>query len=214
MSSKVMSQVWKWEFTRQELAVVLCLAADIDIASPGETAILDVESIVWRTGMRPRKVRSTIAALRDRGVIERFAGAVYRVRIEVAPLKAPFVRSVKPPSSLRSMVMALTGGRCWYCGIQATAADHVVSQKDGGSSDRSNLVPSCQPCNSAKGAGSVEDFRRRAQRGVTGVAFSELQIVFLSGLGFDLQPHVFWGERVGIPLPGPADVSGGRGQPS
>jgi HNH endonuclease len=53
------------------------------------------------------------------------------------------------------------GGRCWMCGGQATATDHVKALVCGGSNWPANLRPICQPCNSRKGAGSYVSSRAR-----------------------------------------------------
>jgi len=41
---------------------------------------------------------------------------------------------------------------CAYCGRTATSLDHVIPRFKSGSSNRNNLVPSCQRCNSNKGS--------------------------------------------------------------
>lgn len=46
------------------------------------------------------------------------------------------------------------GGRCWMCGCEATAIDHVIPLARGGSNWPANLRPACRSCNSAKGARS------------------------------------------------------------
>jgi hypothetical protein len=48
---------------------------------------------------------------------------------------------------------AMWGDRCWMCGDQAKATDHVKALSRGGSNWPANLRPICQPCNSRKGAG-------------------------------------------------------------
>lgn len=44
---------------------------------------------------------------------------------------------------------------CHYCDRKATTRDHVVPRKRHGRNYWWNLVPSCQPCNNAKGPGST-----------------------------------------------------------
>jgi len=50
------------------------------------------------------------------------------------------------------------GGRCYLCGAEATAMDHVIPLASGGPHVPANLRPICQPCNSAKGAKSWRRF--------------------------------------------------------
>ncbi len=49
-------------------------------------------------------------------------------------------------------VIKRDGGVCRYCGGVATTADHVIPKRRGGTDEPSNLVASCVPCNSSKGA--------------------------------------------------------------
>lgn len=41
---------------------------------------------------------------------------------------------------------------CHWCGGKATEADHLIEHDQGGTDDLDNLVPSCKPCNSKRGA--------------------------------------------------------------
>lgn len=45
---------------------------------------------------------------------------------------------------------AMWGGRCWLCGLEATAQDHVKPLSKGGRHLPGNIRPICQPCNSRK----------------------------------------------------------------
>ncbi len=51
---------------------------------------------------------------------------------------------------------------CAYCGIRLTrktcTRDHVIPSSQGGPSEPDNLVPSCAPCNRAKGNRSLLSF--------------------------------------------------------
>ena len=59
-------------------------------------------------------------------------------------------------------LMASTGGCCWYCGdpLAKPAFDHVMPVSLGGSHAIENLVPCCQPCNSAKGQKTLDQFQQ------------------------------------------------------
>lgn len=50
---------------------------------------------------------------------------------------------------------------CAYCGATATSLDHVIPRFKSGSSNRNNLVPSCQRCNSNKGSCDMEEWYRK-----------------------------------------------------
>ncbi len=52
---------------------------------------------------------------------------------------------------LRSYVLARDEYRCVYCGVEATAVDHVLPKIQGGLTVERNLVAACKPCNSRKG---------------------------------------------------------------
>lgn len=54
------------------------------------------------------------------------------------------------------------GGRCAYCGEEATLQrDHVVPLALGGTHGPGNIVPACQPCNYSKGAVPLTVWRKR-----------------------------------------------------
>ena len=58
------------------------------------------------------------------------------------------------------MLVSHAGGRCLCCGRKRKlVADHVVPIAHGGSSDVDNIQPLCTPCNSSKGAKTI-DYRR------------------------------------------------------
>lgn len=54
--------------------------------------------------------------------------------------------------ALRKAVLERDGYICQHCGQEATEADHVVPKALGGRDEMSNLVASCKPCNTKKGA--------------------------------------------------------------
>ena len=49
-------------------------------------------------------------------------------------------------------------GLCGYCGEEATSLDHIVPRFKSGSSNRHNLMPSCQRCNCNKGSMDMEEW--------------------------------------------------------
>ena len=52
----------------------------------------------------------------------------------------------------RRAVFARDGWTCQYCGARANlTVDHVIPRSKGGSSDWTNIVASCAPCNRRKG---------------------------------------------------------------
>jgi len=51
--------------------------------------------------------------------------------------------------------------KCGYCEAPATSLDHIVPRFKSGTSNRNNLIPACQRCNSDKGSTSVELWYRQ-----------------------------------------------------
>ena len=78
-------------------------------------------------------------------------------------------RRVAPSATQRGLILEKTGGHCHLCGGPAGDdwhADHVVPHMRGGSSDLSNLLPSCRECNGLRSAKSPEGIRKRFRLGV------------------------------------------------
>jgi hypothetical protein len=46
--------------------------------------------------------------------------------------------------------------KCGYCNAPATSLDHIVPRFKSGTSNRNNLIPACQRCNSNKGTTPIE----------------------------------------------------------
>lgn len=73
---------------------------------------------------------------------------------------------VRPPRrqdaylAARREVLARARGYCLYCGVRRRhlTADHLVPRSLGGSDRAENLAPACAPCNSLRGAWSIEVF--------------------------------------------------------
>ena len=67
----------------------------------------------------------------------------------------PPVKRVPFYAETKAAVWDMTGGECWYCGVQTNpfldfTIDHVIPVSKGGSDDLGNLVPCCRPCNCRK----------------------------------------------------------------
>lgn len=64
----------------------------------------------------------------------------------------------------RQAVYKKFGGRCAYCGREIAykdmQVDHKIPQRNGGTDNILNLMPSCRTCNHYKRAESVESFRK------------------------------------------------------
>lgn len=54
--------------------------------------------------------------------------------------------------ALRKAVLERDGYICQHCGAEATDADHLIPKAMGGTDVMENLVASCKPCNSKRGA--------------------------------------------------------------
>lgn len=63
-------------------------------------------------------------------------------------------------SSFRREIIDAWGGSCAYCGCrpEKVTLDHVNPKARGGTTERSNLVPACAPCNVAKNHCEVWDW--------------------------------------------------------
>jgi hypothetical protein len=70
----------------------------------------------------------------------------------------------------RKAVYNKYNGRCAYCGCKIDfkdmQVDHVVSKRNGGKDDITNLNPACRLCNHYKNADPLESFRNWALGGV------------------------------------------------
>jgi len=108
---------------------------------------------------------------------------------------------------LRDRLWAMTEGRCWYCGEEATGSnlrsiDHVIPRGEPGSTeDESNLVGACMRCNGWKGTYDLETFRQRMARIAAGwPIFSPVQDEWLKANAVmpPIPSFKFYFERVGI----------------
>lgn len=48
--------------------------------------------------------------------------------------------------------------KCAYCGNPATSLDHIIPRFKSGSSNRNNLIPACQRCNSNKASMDMQEW--------------------------------------------------------
>jgi len=51
----------------------------------------------------------------------------------------------------RAATIFVWGGRCFYCGREASCVDHIVAKTKGGVDSPHNLVAACADCNRTKG---------------------------------------------------------------
>lgn len=52
---------------------------------------------------------------------------------------------------------------CGYCGDKATSLDHIIPRFKSGSSNRNNLLPACQRCNTSKASEPMETWYSRQE---------------------------------------------------
>lgn len=100
MSAKVMGQVFDYETSPTEQAVLLALADHAD--HNGENVRPSVELLAWKTGMSERGVQGILSRLRDRGVLvvaklaRHHRATEYRIVLGALTAKAPLVRGARP----------------------------------------------------------------------------------------------------------------------
>lgn len=108
-----------------------------------------------------------------------------------------------------------TNGRCWFCGERLLkpdparhtpeqkrrwyTVDHAIPRSRGGSSDASNLLPSCSACNGHKCDMTVEEYRIYLTMRRNAVPyFSKTQVEYLQSIGVDILrglSYTFWAEK-------------------
>lgn len=109
-------------------------------------------------------------------------------RLKFPPCQRTFFIPMSRTYRKAITVAAKTPGVCYYCGELHNGEfhlDHFIPECKGGSSEVSNLVPSCAECNERKGGRTIEQFRELI---AVGVKFTDKQNDFLCriGLGKDL----------------------------
>lgn len=113
------------------------------------------------------------------------------------------VRRKSWPKATRAAILALTNGRCAYCGIELKSRaelDHIVAWDRGGTDTEDNLVAACHGCNYAKQTYSIREFRaylhgmtRTLQRGVTYRNAARYGLIVET-----VKPVVFYAEVIGL----------------
>lgn len=99
--------------------------------------------------------------------------------------------------SKRERIFNLTKGKCIYCGcdldIDSYHMDHLIPKSEGGKG-KGNLFPTCQDCNLSKGTLSVEEFRSKIEKSITGTHIGRMIAKFFS---LDQKHKVtFWFENI------------------
>lgn len=120
----------------------------------------DAERIAKRCNMRPTTCQKAIDALVALNMLARIGSNLS------APAIARWAtmggRETIPPS-VRAEIYERDGGRCVYCGAetgQRFHIDHVFPLAHGGNNDPDNLALACPPCNLAKGAKSILEWKQ------------------------------------------------------
>lgn len=95
-------------------------------------------------------------------------------RIGVSAVKKRKSKGVRSyPGGWKGLLFKRQKGLCKYCrsamskgeGPYEATIDHVVPISRGGRNSRDNVVLACRSCNQAKGAMSVEEFRKLQSEG-------------------------------------------------
>lgn len=86
----------------------------------------------------------------------------------------------------RKSVYNKYSGRCAYCGTEIAykdmQVDHLVPQRNGGTDDIENLMPSCRTCNLYKRAESLESFRKMIS--TIPVKLGEREYIYKVGMAY------------------------------
>lgn len=119
-----------------------------------------------------REVTEKVRAISEN---EKLTALVTQMQADIARLKAEEDarwREHNPSSpEVRARVLAMTEGRCAYCGCEVTpgkddgkpefVVEHVVPKSAGGPDHICNYVPACSICNTQKATGHVIEFIRK-----------------------------------------------------
>lgn len=130
---------------------------------------------------------------------------------------------MKLTKTQRTQILAKSDGRCWYCGIDISAAkwqaDHfhpIVRYGDGRCAypqldSMLNMVPACAPCNNYKHSAPIETFRRNVaeQYRLTLQASTGLRMLHRMGrVQFSQEAVTFWFETAGLSMPDIYEILG------
>jgi 5-methylcytosine-specific restriction endonuclease McrA len=127
--------------------------------------------------------RAVVLVLTSKAVpIEDGEGCFHSVTTTVrVPSVVRLTRYVRVPYRAvpltRKAVFARDGGRCAYCGAQATSLDHVVPRSRGGLHAWDNVVASCARCNHVKADRAIAELGWRLRiipRAPSGMAWRVL----------------------------------------
>lgn len=90
---------------------------------------------------------------------------IYMTPTRIRTRRRSFTKKKQHNPMLAQHLLSKTEGHCWFCGIDLAAEDvsidHLHPLRQGGNNDTDNLVACCPPCNVAKGARTLEQYRRR-----------------------------------------------------
>ncbi|WP_255326985.1 HNH endonuclease [Pseudomonas juntendi] len=159
----VQSMMWalgQQEVDPLEKFVLLCIC---DNAQEPFSSV-SAASIARYTNIPEDQVKRLIEGLEDRRLIEVAGRDRFILAFEGdAPAKPSYRKKVISPR-VRLSVFERDGYACLRCGSRADLrADHVVPEVQGGEATEENLQTLCAPCNSWKGAKTV-DFRGQGRR--------------------------------------------------
>ncbi|AUR89444.1 HNH nuclease [Vibrio phage 1.123.O._10N.286.48.F3] len=128
----------------------------------------------------------------------------------------------KRVSNKRDLILAKSGGKCWYCGCHLNGArwqaDHFYPVIRVGKEMRNpefdnfeNMVPSCAPCNNFKSSSDIEGMRFRINEQFDNVPNNSVGMRQLMRLGLveiERKPVTFWFEREGLVMPTYQEIGG------
>lgn len=110
-------------------------------------SVISDADMAWRLRLGIEEWRAHKAALVTAGLVGLDNRSTYE------PLDAACDRPAPADwAEIRQRIFERDDFTCRYCGVRGVSlqCDHVIPVSRGGSSDDSNLVTACQPCNSAK----------------------------------------------------------------